>query len=402
MSKSSVALRNLRGFVILLVVAFHSVLAYLGSQPHTSAPFDSPPYRWIAFPILDSERWFGFDLFCAFLYVYLMHFMFFLSGLFVWSSLGRKGVWKFLSDRFLRLGLPFLIGVYLLMPVAHYPVYRVTAVDPSWAAFWSHWIALPFWPSGPLWFLWELLAFNIIAAGLFSFAPHCGELLGRLSANAGDRPGRYFAGLVAISGLAYVPLAFMFRPWEWVQLGPFAMQPSFALPYAIYFFAGLGVGAFGVERGLLASNARLAQRWPLWVVGALGAFVLWMLPTALIVQGWATSVPGLEVLADIGLVLACATISLALAAVFVRFATDPWPRFSSFSDNAYGIYLLHYVFVIWLQYLLLGVPMFAIAKAAIVFTGTFLLSWGGAAAVCRVPFGARVIGVDRRILVRAR
>jgi Acyltransferase family len=100
MSKSSLALSNLRAFVILLVVAFHSVLAYLGSQPASPSPFDSPPYWWRAIPIIDSERWFGFDLFCAFTYVYMMQLMFFLSGLFVWPSLLRKGGKIFLYDRF--------------------------------------------------------------------------------------------------------------------------------------------------------------------------------------------------------------------------------------------------------------------------------------------------------------
>src|SRR6266513_4283436 len=99
MSKSSLALSNLRAFVILLVVAFHSVLAYLGSQPASPTPFDSPPYHWRAIPIVDSQRWFGFDLFCASQYVYLMQFMFFLSGLFVWPSLLRKGSRTFLLDR---------------------------------------------------------------------------------------------------------------------------------------------------------------------------------------------------------------------------------------------------------------------------------------------------------------
>jgi hypothetical protein len=401
MSKSSLALSNLRAFVILLVVAFHSVIAYLGSQPASPPPFDSPPYHWRSFPILDSERWFGFDLFCASQYVYLMHFMFFLSGLFVWSSLQRKGGMKFLYGRFLRLGVPFVLGVSLLMPVAHYPVYRVTAVDPSWSAFWTHWIALPFWTSGPLWFLWQLLALNIVAAGLFWLAPRSGELLGRLSAKAGDHPGRYFVGLVAISALAYVPLASTFRPWEWIQFGPFSLQPSFALHYVIYFFAGLGVGAYGIERGLLGSAGMLARRWPIWLAGALGGFLLWIIPTTVIVQGWEVAVPGLEIIADLGLVLSCAGISFALAAVFMRFARERWPGFDSLSDNAYGIYLVHYVFVIWLQYMLLGFALFAIAKAAIVFTGTVILSWATTAAVCRIPIGARVVGADRRVFVRA-
>ena len=174
MTKSSLALSNLRGFAILMVVAFHSCIAYINSQPDAALPFDIAPYGWRANPIVDSARWLGFDLFCAFQYSYLMQLLFFLSGLFVWPGLSRKGGRKFLYDRFLRLGVPFVIGLYVLMPVAYYPVYRVTAVDPSWSVFWSHWIALPFWPSGPMWFLWLLLVFNLAAAGLYWLAPRAG------------------------------------------------------------------------------------------------------------------------------------------------------------------------------------------------------------------------------------
>ena len=91
MSKSSLALSNLRGFAILMVVAFHSFIAYLGSQPAAPLPFDLPPYAWRANPIVDSARWFGFDLFCAFQYVYLMHLMFLLSGLFVCAAAAVVG-----------------------------------------------------------------------------------------------------------------------------------------------------------------------------------------------------------------------------------------------------------------------------------------------------------------------
>jgi peptidoglycan/LPS O-acetylase OafA/YrhL len=401
MSRSNVALSNLRAFVILLVVAFHSFLAYLGSQPAVAPPFDSPPYLWRAFPILDHERWFGFDLFCAFQYVYLMHLMFFLSGLFVWSSLKRKGAGRFLSDRCLRLGLPFVLGVFLLMPLAHYPVYRVTAVDPSWSAFWAHWIALPFWASGQLWFLWQLLALSLLAAVLFMLAPRTGELLGRLSSNAGERPARYFVVLVTLTALAYVPLASTYRPWDWIQFGPFALQPAFTLHYAIYFFAGLGIGAYGIERGLLGPAGKLAQRWPAWVAGGLAGFVLWIIPTTLVHHGGNAVVPGLEMAADLGLVLACSGISFGMAAVFIRFAARRWPGFDSLSEHAYGIYLVHYVFVIWLQYLLLGAALHAIAKGTIVFGLAVALSWVTAAALCRVPVGSRVVGADRRVLVRA-
>jgi len=400
MSKSSLALSNLRGFAILMVVAFHAFIAYLGSHPAAPPPFDDPPYNWLANPIIDNERWFGFDLFCAFEYIHLMQLMFFLSGLFVWPSLVRKGGKKFLFDRFLRLGVPFFIGVYLLMPLAYWPVYRVTAADPSWSAFWTHWTALPFWPSGPMWFLWFLLALNIAAAALYALAPRTGGYLGRLSAGAGADSRRFFIALVGICALAYVPLSAMFEPWQWVQFGPFAFQPSLAPQYVIYFFAGLGVGAYGIERGLLQADGALAQRWPLWLAGAGATFLLWIIPTALIVNGY--GVVGLQVVADLGFVLAAATTCLALAAIFLRLAATRRPLLDSLSVHAYGIYLVHYVFVIWLQYLLLEAPLFAVAKAAIVFAAALLLSWGITAAVCRIPIGARLMGGRRRELARAR
>src|SRR6202034_1644665 len=98
MSRSSLALDNLRAVVILIVLAFHSVLAYVRWIPPTSSGFVEPPYEWRSFPIVDSQRWFGFDLFCAWQDVYLMSLMFLLSGLFVWPSLMRKQNLGFARD----------------------------------------------------------------------------------------------------------------------------------------------------------------------------------------------------------------------------------------------------------------------------------------------------------------
>ncbi len=92
---SSLALRNLRGLVIVVVLAFHSVLPYLRYARSSAVPFDQPPYEWRAFPIVDSQRWFGFDLFCAWQDVYLMSLMFFLSAVFAWPSLAAKEAGNF-------------------------------------------------------------------------------------------------------------------------------------------------------------------------------------------------------------------------------------------------------------------------------------------------------------------
>jgi len=125
MSRSSVALNRLRACAILSLLAFHSVMAYLGSLPATPYPFDSPPYRWAVHPMIDPQRWFGFDIFCASQDIYLMSLMFFLSGVFVWRSLARKGEAAFVQGRIMRLCVPAGLAVLLMMRD-----FRLTALLP--------------------------------------------------------------------------------------------------------------------------------------------------------------------------------------------------------------------------------------------------------------------------------
>jgi len=139
--------------------------------------------------------------------------------------------------------VPFALTVGLLMPLAHYPVYRVTAVDPGLASFWQHWLALPFWPAGPPWFLWVMLVFDFTAAVLYQFAPASGEALGRSLGQLGACQKPFVIVVLSASALAYVPLALVFNPWDWFHVGPFSFQLCRPLHYLIYFLAGAGVGA---------------------------------------------------------------------------------------------------------------------------------------------------------------
>jgi glucan biosynthesis protein C len=400
LARASLALDNLRAFVILLVLAFHSSLAYLAFLPPHPFPFDAPPYSWRAFPIVDSRRWLGLDLFCAWQDVFLMSLFFFLSGLFVWSSLRRKGVPAFLGDRLERLGLPFALAVAVLMPVANYPTYLQTAVDRGIGDYWRHFLALPFWPSGPMWFLSLLLLADLATAGLFKMVPRWGEWLARLSGTAGATPLRYFAGLLLASALAYVPLALIFTPQAWYQLGPFAFQLSRPLHYAVYFCAGAGIGAYGIERGLFGPDGALARRWPVWLGGALGSFAVWLALTALTVSARGAASIGLQTLDDLSFVVACLGSCFCVLALVLRFAVRRHAWLDSLKQNAYGMYLVHYLFVVWLQYAFLPVALPAIVKAAAVFVGTLLLSWTTTAAIRRVPPVGVILGAGRRLTAK--
>jgi glucans biosynthesis protein C len=393
MSRTSVALNNLRGIVILIVLGFHSALAYVSWVNAPTVDFDSPPYAWRAFPIVDGHRFFGLDLFCAWQDVYLMSFMFFLSGLFVWPSLERKKDWPFLRDRVLRLGIPYVFGILVVIPVAVYPAYAVSAVDPSVSTYWHALWALPFWPNGPLWFLWQLLLLNIIAALVHFIAPGALQTLGRWSRAARARVEFYFLALLAVSALAYVPLALAFTPWSWSNSGLLAVQLCRPLQYAVYFFAGVGVGVEGIDSGLVSADGPLPERWGFWLAAALASLALWMGLTALTLDGSASA--AIKIAADLAYVLACAAGSFFLIAASLRFAARHSLTLGNLGADAYALYLLHYVFVVWLQYALLAVPLFALLKAAIVFGLTLLCTWTTVSAVRRIPFGARLIGSTR-------
>ena len=92
-----------------------------------------------------------------------------------------------------------------------------------------------------------------------------------------------------------------------------------------------------------------------------------------------------------GFVLCCGAISFAMSALSRRFANTPTPALTSLSRNAYGIYLVHYGFVMWLQYALLPAALPAAAKAGIVLSVALAASWATTAALRRVPAVARVI-----------
>jgi hypothetical protein len=396
MSPPGLALNNLRNVVIVVVLAVHAAMAYLGSSPASSFNFDDPPYRWRTVPIVNPERWFGFDIFCAFQDVYLISLLFFLSGLFVWSSLARRGSRIFLRDRLLRIGLPFALTVGLLMPLAHYPVYRVTAVDPSLASYWQHWQALPFWPAGPPWFLWVLLVFDLAAAAFYQFAGASGDMLGRLLGQLGSHPKPFVIALLSASALAYVPLALAFTPWDWFHVGPFSFQLCRPLHYLVYFFAGVGVGAYGIERGLLAKDGWLVRHWAAAGGAALLSFVLWLGMVGLAMASDGPPPLAVQVLQALSFVMCCAAGVLFMLALFLRFANRHVAALDPLKDEAYGIYLVHYVFSIWLQYALLGLAMFAFVKAMIVWTGTLLMSWASVAALRRIPVGAWISRSWRR------
>src|SRR3984893_8546441 len=235
-----VALDRARTVITLLVVLHHSVINYTH------------------FGHGDRMRWLGFDLIVLFNDSFFMACMFFISGLVVSSSLARRRWEDFLGRRAWRLGVPFLVSIFVLMPIAYYPSFLryhlPGTTDFNFLHFWWHTLTVGPWPSGPAWFLWVLLALDAMAAAVWWIAPAMIDAVGRLIYAARDRPMTAFVVFVIVSVTAFLLMHLAFGDISWLKWDrfPLPIQTSRILLYPACFFAGVGVGAVNLRAGLLA------------------------------------------------------------------------------------------------------------------------------------------------------
>jgi peptidoglycan/LPS O-acetylase OafA/YrhL len=376
------ALDRSRTFITVLVLIHHSVIAYT------------------YFGHTDKQSFLGFDGVVLFNDSFFMAAMFFLSGLFVWPSLQRKGMEWFLRDRFWRLGLPFAVCALILMPVAYYAVSLRYHPEIGFTAFWWNTVTSGAWPSGPAWFVWVLLALDVIAAVVFRVAAASVEAIGRLSQAGFARPGLFFWALLIASIAVYVPAVLYFGASRWFATGPVAIQASRILLYLLYFFAGVGIGAVPFGQGLLAGNGGLARRWQVWFAATVvtyGCIIALIYVKHSVLPDVNHQPLWWEVAYALAFVSYSAAQTFNILALFLRFSNDGSSVLDSLRDSAYGIYLIHYVPVLWLQYALYDLSfspvmqLTAVIKAIIVFILTLALSWAATAALRRIPGATRVL-----------
>src|SRR5438270_2731058 len=168
------AIDRTRTFLTIIVLIHHAVI----------------PYTY--FGHTDPKSWIGFDCIVLATDSFFMAMFFFLSGLFVWPSLRHKSPAQFFHDRLLRLGLPFAIAAVTIIPIAYYAIELRQHPATGFAAFWWKMVTVGPWPSGPLWFVWVLLVFDLSARLLYRLSPDLLAPLHRLSSGGFGLPGGLF------------------------------------------------------------------------------------------------------------------------------------------------------------------------------------------------------------------
>jgi len=375
MKNRNVAIDYLRAFITLLVLAHHSALSYLNyAYVNPSTPLRSSA------PIVDSSRWIFFDHAVEFNDIFFMSLMFLISGLFVLPTLRSKGVISFIKDRFLRLGLPFLVGVLFLIPLAYYPVWLAIGKASNYFQFWFDFITKYGWVPGPLWFIWVLLAFDVLAAMLY---PALRILATKL---IGKSSFKVFLTLFLLSFVTWIPMIVMFGRQTWVPFFtiPFWFQLPRILLYFTWFLCGALLGTNCLTQGFLSGNSRFAKSWPVWILLAFIVFICFRFATNMI-SGFPNAQMVRELAKGTLATLSCCATSFAFLSLFLGTIKAQSRIFDSIARNAYLMYTVHYIFVLWAQFVLHKVPVNATTKFIVVFLFTVLASWGFSSLLRRVP-----------------
>jgi glucans biosynthesis protein C len=138
---------NLRVLVIAVVVVWHTAIAYLGGT------------GWYYLDRTTSKVWAAAVTPAWIIAGYALGPLFLVAGWFSARSLARKGAGGFARTRLLRPGVPLIVFIFVINPLATYLGNLRGARHPSLADYLGG-----TYGAGPLWFAAALLAFSLAYA----------------------------------------------------------------------------------------------------------------------------------------------------------------------------------------------------------------------------------------------
>ena len=338
---------NLRLFLTVLVVAHHA------AQPYGPTGGD-----W---PLFKPERAAILGPFFAVNAAFFMGLFFFISGYFLPAAGDRKGLKRLLQDRLQRLGIPVLFFAVIVFPPI---LYQLASPSISFLDFFvQFYVKQRQIEVAHLWFLLQLLGYTVLYALWRSVAQ-------RRSVRSIQPPGHR---LIVAYWLSLSLITFLVRTHypidRWVNLFGFVPAELAHLPqYGSLFMLGIvayrhhWLGQMPTARGMtwlrvgvgagllryLYSVSRTHLALPELIAG--GGFD-WR---SLVWSGWEA--------------LICVGLCLGLLILFRDRCNSQNKWLKRLSANAYGVYLIHLLVILYCQFVVADLALDPLVKLALVMT----------------------------------
>lgn len=310
---------------------------------------------------------------------YFMGFFFLISGYFTPGSYDRKGPAVFLKDRLLRLGIPLLVFVFVLGPLASIGLYYWADLKGPFIANYPTLIGV-----GPIWFV-EMLVFFCL-----------GYVLWRLVARERHQPTEGVFGTPSYCAVGLFILALAVASYLMrivVPLGvtiPIFDFPTLAyLPQYVSFFI---LGAIAFRRNWFATISGSMGRTG-FIVAGVATLVLF--PLAFVSSTAEATFVGHGTFPSAIYALWDSTFSvgmcLGLITLFRRFFNCQGKLGRFLSRNAYAVYIIHSPIIVLLALGLRGIHLENLLKFALAALIGVPLCFALAFLVRQIPFTSRIL-----------
>ena len=364
---------QIRALMIALVIAVHVPMAFGISWMGVRIPIEGAEVPFFG----GISIWFGY--FCNTFFIYML---FLLSGYFVPRSVHKKGIANYLKDRLRRIGIPFLIGLFLINNAA-WLLGRLSPASPLAELPWSD---IPFNRVGVLWFLVVLFVFDLLYCAWVALR---GD---RFSVDTSVPIPRLRSWLISAVVLAIIEVVLTTRTDLWAALRStpldgLGFQGMHIFTYAFLFFLG---SKASFHRWLERLNSHLVVRWFRFSVAL--ALCLLAISLVLTFNGSMSSESGkLTILgAFLNPFIGWGMIAYLLL-WFQRNETKYGQWLATAGIDSFGAYIIHpLVLVVLLEaigFIGLNHWLIAIAASAI----GIIISFGISHQLRRIPSVARII-----------
>jgi fucose 4-O-acetylase-like acetyltransferase len=352
-------LDNLKVFLVACIILGHAFITYadIGEWMYRE-PASSEAFNLVAAIVVSMGSLFAMGLF------------FLIAGMLTPGPLRRKGPARFLQDRAIRLGIPFLAYLLLIYPLAEWAGGRDKPVQEHLAT------ALTDPDPGPLWFVGVLLVYTAAYVAWRSVVP--GPAQPRAL-----RPALLIglAGAIAV-GSILVRLEF---PIDSVQ--PFSAH-LWQWPQCLALFI---LGLMAGEQGWLQPVPRTYQRVGGWAALAGVGVLMAVMATGAPIEVFSGGLAWQAILTSCVEGVIAVGVSMWMLGLFQRRFDHAGPMATALGRAAFGAYVLQAPVLLCLALLASGLAIAPEAKFLLVapagVAGSFALAW----LLTRIPGVRRVL-----------
>lgn len=375
----------LRAFMVVLVVLEHSFLPY-------SLHFKNAAY------IPDWEDSILFDFCYLYTGAIVIPVLLFISGMFVIPSLRWYGFIKFAEEKLLRLGIPFIIGVFFLSPPQMYARHLIKKdAAISYLDYLREFFFFQTFSISGFWFLSFLLVLMLFTAFVFYLIPSFIRILGSLARWLANNPVK---GFICLSFFSSVLLSFgelIWGPFYWIGFTKlFRVQGSKFLLEIFFFMLGVGFAEAHLNFNKTLLD-RLSNSWFRWLlisifIGFLyTAFSLGFYDKGAYYNGILESFPLHNTFYEawdemvtytpfvftrlILLGFFISSLMIAHYSFFYRFLRRENSMLNSLARSAFGVYIIHEPIQVGLSYTLYWFNLNVFSKFMIVASCSLFISW---------------------------